>query len=59
MMYSVSLSPGIIRAPPLYRMVNAGSCDYKKKKKNFEKIEETTKILPLKVRILPQKSIVQ
>ena len=30
---SFSLSSGIIRAPPPYRMVNAGLCDYKKKKK--------------------------
>ena len=30
---SFSLSYGIIRAPPPYRMVNAGLCDYKKKKK--------------------------
>ena len=29
---SFSLSSGIIRAPPPYRMVNAGLCDYKKKK---------------------------
>ena len=28
---SFSLSSGIIRAPPPYRMVNAGLCDYKKK----------------------------
>ena len=30
---SFSLSSGIIRAPLLYRMVNAGLSDYKKKKK--------------------------
>ena len=28
-----TLSSRYVRAPPTYRMVNAGSCDYKKKKK--------------------------
>ena len=27
------MSVGLILAPPPYKMVNAGSCDYKKKKK--------------------------
>ena len=30
---AISVSTGIIRAPSPYRLVNAGSCDYKKKKK--------------------------
>ena len=30
-----SLSSGIIRAPPPYRLVNVGLCDYKKKKKKI------------------------
>ena len=35
---SFSLSSGIIRAPPAYRMVNAGLCDYQKKKKKKDKM---------------------
>ena len=34
---AISVSTGIIRAPPPYRLVNAGSCDYKKKKKKKKK----------------------
>ena len=30
---ALTVSSGFILAPPPYRMVNAGSCDYKKKKK--------------------------
>ena len=32
------MSVGFILAPPPYRMVNAGSCDYKKKKKKKKKM---------------------
>ena len=32
---ALTVSSGFILAPPPYRMVNAGSCDYKKKKKNI------------------------
>ena len=32
-----TVSVGFILAPPPYRMVNAGSCDYKKKKKKKKK----------------------
>ena len=32
-----TMSVGFILAPPPYRMVNAGSCDYKKKKKKKKK----------------------
>ena len=35
---ALTVSSGFILAPPPYRMVNAGSCDYKKKKKKKKKI---------------------
>ena len=32
---ALTVSSGFILAPPPYQMVNARSCDYKKKKKNY------------------------